>query len=66
LSHAYKEYLQLVLFGDGATMKKRPLLIILSLSAHHPAAVLETVDFSSNVQDGGKKDTRYIASLFCL
>lgn len=52
------------LYGDGATVKKMPLINILSSSAHHTVGVLEIVDCSAHVASGAKKDAPYIASLF--
>jgi hypothetical protein len=54
----------LTLYGDGATVKKMPLINILCAGAHNPAAVLEIVNCSSHLQKGDKKDASYIASLF--
>jgi hypothetical protein len=52
------------LFGDGATIKKVPLLNILASGVHLPACVLSIVDCTKHLQDGGKKDAVYIASHF--
>ena len=54
----------LTLYGDGATVKKMPLINILCAGVHNPAAVLEIVNCSSHLQTGGKKDASYIADLF--
>jgi hypothetical protein len=54
----------LTLYGDGATVKKMPLINILCAGVHNPAAVLEIVNCSQHLQGGGKKDATYIAGLF--
>ena len=54
----------LCLYGDGATVKRMPLINILASGAHNTAAVLEIVDCTKHMAIGGKKDARYIASLF--
>ena len=54
----------LTLYGDGATVKKMPLINVLCAGVFNPAAVLEIVNCSSHLQAGGKKDASYIASLF--
>ena len=54
----------LTLYGDGATVKKMPLINILCAGVHNPAAVLEIVNCSVHLQTGGKKDASYIAKLF--
>jgi Protein of unknown function (DUF 659) len=51
-------------YGDGATIKKMPLINVLASGAHLPVFVLEIADCSKHLALGGKKDARYIASLF--
>ena len=51
-------------YGDGATVKKMPLINILVAGAHMTTHVLDIVDCTSHLEGGGKKDARYIASLF--
>jgi len=51
-------------FGDGATLQKMPFLNILCSSVHKPAACLEIIDYTKHLETGGKKDAKYIASLF--
>lgn len=51
-------------YGDGATIKKLPLINILASGAHIPACVIEIVDCSKHLEGGGKKDASYISSLF--
>jgi hypothetical protein len=54
----------LTFYGDGATVKKMPLINILAAGVHNPAAVLQIVNCSSHLETGGKKDGTYIANLF--
>lgn len=54
----------LSLMGDGATVKKMPLLNILASGFHLYSTVLEIVDCTEHMAAGGVKDARYIASLF--
>jgi hypothetical protein len=50
--------------GDGATIKRMPLLNILGLCATTPPITIAIVDCTNHMQAGGKKDASYIASLF--
>jgi hypothetical protein len=50
--------------GDGATIKRMPLLNILGLCSNTPPITIAIVDCTNHMQDGGKKDATYIASLF--
>ena len=54
----------LVLYGDGATVKKIPLINILASGAHLTTAVLDIMDCSKHMCKGGKKDALYIAKCF--
>jgi hypothetical protein len=54
----------LTFFGDGATVKRMPLINILAAGVHNQSGVLEIVDCTAHVQAGGKKDAVYIANLF--
>ncbi len=54
----------LTLFGDGATVKKAPLLNVLASGAYLPSVCLEIVNCSKHMAEGGKKDAKYIASRF--
>jgi hypothetical protein len=54
----------LCLYGDGATVKKMPLINILGSGAYNTAVVLQIADFTSHMQSGGIKDATYIADLF--
>jgi hypothetical protein len=50
--------------GDGATIKNMPLLNILGLCGNTPPITIAIVDCTDHMQEGGKKDESYIASLF--
>ena len=54
----------LSMFGDGATVKKMPLMNILASGAHEPIAVMDIVDCTGHLEKGGKKDAKYIATCF--
>jgi Protein of unknown function (DUF 659) len=51
-------------YGDGATIKKLPLINVLASGCHITACVIEIVDCSKHIQNGGKKDASFISSLF--
>jgi hypothetical protein len=51
------------LFGDGATIKKVPLMNFLALSPNNPFALLEIVNCSNKMASGGNKNAKYIAGL---
>lgn len=50
--------------GDGATIKRMPLLNILVLCGENPPTVVSIVDCSTHMSDGGKKDATYIMDQF--
>jgi hypothetical protein len=54
----------LTFFGDGATIRKSPLINILASSVHEPAGCLSIVDCTGHMESDGRKDASYIASLF--
>eukprot|EP00428_Durinskia_dybowskii_P004068 CAMPEP_0170291710 /NCGR_PEP_ID=MMETSP0116_2-20130129/45948_1 /TAXON_ID=400756 /ORGANISM="Durinskia baltica, Strain CSIRO CS-38" /LENGTH=1013 /DNA_ID=CAMNT_0010543199 /DNA_START=29 /DNA_END=3070 /DNA_ORIENTATION=+ len=54
----------LTFFGDGATVKKLPLINILVSSVYLPVGCLAIVDCSGHLQADGKKDAAYISELF--
>ena len=54
----------LSIFGDGATIKKLPLINCIASGAHNPCAVLEIFDCSESLQVGQKKDASFICNLF--
>ncbi len=51
-------------YGDGATVRRMPLLNVMASGAFMHTAVLEIINCTSHIEVGGKKDARYIASLF--
>jgi hypothetical protein len=51
-------------FGDGATVKKSPLINILASSVHLPVGCLRIVDCSGHHETNGRKDATYISNLF--
>jgi hypothetical protein len=51
------------LFGDGATIKKVPVMNFLASSPNNPFALLEIVDCSNEMASGGNKNAKYIAGL---
>jgi hypothetical protein len=54
----------IVLFGDGATVKKLPLINVMGASALCPNVVLEIHNCFHHMSKGGKKDAKYITGLF--
>jgi hypothetical protein len=48
------------IFGDGATIVKTPLMNILASSPNNPSCVLDVVDCSTHMMQGGKKDAWFI------
>jgi hypothetical protein len=53
----------LTIYGDGATIKSVPLIIILAAGPNNPFALLDIVDCNTQLQSGGKKDALYISSM---
>ena len=51
------------MFGDGATVRKMPLINILAAGGNCPSGLLEIVDCSQHMASGGKKTAEYIAGL---
>lgn len=51
-------------YGDGATVRRMPLLNLMAAGVHNPQAVLDVVDCTERLQEGGKKDGEYVANLF--
>jgi Protein of unknown function (DUF 659) len=51
-------------FGDGATIKKSPMMNILISSVHQPVGCLRIVDCTGHLQNNGRKDAAYISDLF--
>ena len=54
----------LTFLGDGATIKRAPLINCLAMCGNSPPVVVAIDDCSEHMVDGGKKDTSYIAHLF--
>ena len=52
------------LYGDGATVRRMPLINVMASGVQERSAVLEIVDCSKHLSNGGKKDAEYIAELF--
>jgi len=50
-------------FGNGATIKKVPLMNFLASSPNNPCALLEIADCTSEMASGGKKSAQYICGL---
>ena len=53
----------LTIYGDGATIKSVPLIIILAAGPNNPFALLDIVDCTTHLQNKGKKDALYIAEM---
>jgi hypothetical protein len=51
------------IFGDGATIKNIPLINILAASPNNSCALLDIVDCTSHLAEGGKKDAPYLANM---
>ena len=54
----------LAFLGDGATIKRMPLINILGMCAGTPPITISIQDCTDHMSEGGKKDATYIASLF--
>ncbi len=53
----------IALFGNGTTIQKVPMMIFLGSSPKNPFALLDIVDYTSEMAKDGKKDAKYIAGL---
>lgn len=51
------------LLGDGATVRGMPLMNVL-VTSPNGCSVLDIIDCTEHMVEGGKKDAKYIASLF--
>jgi hypothetical protein len=49
------------IFGDGATITGVPMINVLASSPGNPSFVLDVIDCSEHMIEGGKKDAKYIA-----
>ena len=54
----------LAFLGDGATIKRIPLMNVLAMTATVSPMTIAIHDCSSHMEEGGKKDAVYVASLF--
>jgi hypothetical protein len=50
-------------FGDGAMIKSILLINILAASPNNPFALLDIVDCTAHLAEGGKKDVLYLANM---
>ncbi len=50
--------------GDGATIKRMPLLNILVLCGNTPPTVVSIIDCTTHMSDGEKQDLPYIMEKF--
>ena len=56
----------LTLLGDGATIKRMPLINIIASGVYCPVAVLSIADCTNHMAKGGMKDADYIANTLFL
>ena len=49
------------IYDDGATVKGTPMINMLASSPSNPACVLDVIDCTHHMQEGGIKDAKYIA-----
>ena len=56
----------LTILGDGATVKRMPLINIIASGVYCPVAVLAISDCTSHMAQGGMKDTEYISNKLFL
>ena len=56
----------LTLLGDGATIKRMPLINIIASGVYCPVAVLSIADCTNHMAKGGMKDADYIAKTLFL
>jgi hypothetical protein len=57
------EYFGIFVFWDGATIKTVPLINILAASPNYPFSLLDIVDCTAHLAEGGKKDAPYLANM---
>ena len=50
--------------GDGATIKKMPLINMLVMCGDKPPAVISICDCTGHMVEGGKKDAEFIMNFF--
>ena len=58
------EVFGLAFLGDGGTIKRMPLMNILAMCGDVPPITISVQDCTEHMQDGGKKDASYVATLF--
>ena len=54
------------IFGDGATITNVPIVNVLAASPNNPFALLEIVDCTDQITNGGKKDAKYLSGIVRL
>jgi hypothetical protein len=52
----------ILVYRDRATIKTRPLINVLACSPGNPAHVLDVIDCTIHMSEGGRKDARFIAT----
>jgi hypothetical protein len=57
------KFFGIVLFGNGVTILKVPMMIFLGSSPNNPFALLDIGDCTSEMAKGGEKDAKYIVGL---
>ena len=60
------EIFGLTILGDGATVKRTPLINIIASGVYCPVAILAISDCTSHMAKGGMKDADYIANTLFL
>ena len=50
--------------GDGATVKRMPLVNMMAMGIHCPPVTIKIVDATGHMETGGKKDAVFIARQF--
>ncbi len=50
------DLLGLTIYGDGATIDKRPMINVMTAIAYNPQALCDVIDCSDHMADGGIKD----------
>ena len=54
-----------LLYGDGVTVRKMPLMNLLASVPEETSACLEIVDCTGHLNSGGKKDAEYLSRTLC-
>ncbi len=50
------DLLGLTIYGDGATINKRPMINVMTSSVYNPQALCDVIDCLDHMADGGIKD----------